>query len=94
MRVSDKRLYLREEDDGVSAGGSPGEGSVGYVPSGLYHGPNAVLTACISRLMLCTKPSSASTLAFRMSFVSVRVDSLALLTVKNSLMDSYGQDGV
>jgi hypothetical protein len=89
---SGMKLCLRDDDGCVSTGCSR-VGRGGYTPSGLYHGPKAVLADCNSRFMVCTKHSSLSTLDFRMSFVSVRVDRRALFRMKNSLIDSYGQDG-
>ena len=86
------KLCLRD-DDGCASTGCSGVGRGGYTPSGLYHGPRAVLADCNSCFIVCTKHSSLSTLDFRMSFVSVRVDRWALFRIKNSLIDSYGQDG-
>lgn len=62
--------------------------SGGYDPSGLYHGPRAVLAACKSCLIVCIIPSSASTLHFKIVFSSARVDIRELFTAKNPLMDS------
>lgn len=62
-------------------------------PSGLYHGPSAVFTACISCFMLWTRPSSVSILCLRTRLSSVSVDILVSCIEKKPLMASYGQNG-